>query len=129
MFPPFERNPEYTAEEGYGVVLGHSEEARTGFIRVAFKPVIREGNRPLVGFHVPDTFLNFIVQVYVDGVRLVGESAILVSLTTDPLEGPRVAMHWARLVWAPEINAYRSESAYEDHDLNHLFMFSLGVPR
>jgi hypothetical protein len=110
-------------------VLGHGEKARTGQIRVEFEPVTREGKRPLVGFHEPDEFLHFRIQVYVDSVRLVGEPPLLVSLTTDPEEAPRVAMHWPRLVWAPEINAYRSEAAHVDDNLNHLLMFSLGVPR
>lgn len=69
-----------------------------------------------------------------DGVALVGEPAILVSLTSDREDGRlRSAMHWPRLVWHPEDHAYHSEAIAPDDEenprLEHMFVYSLGAAR
>lgn len=117
--------------DGYGCVLGHGDEARTGRLQVLFEPIIRQG-RPAStwGFGEPDRFSYFIVTVFLDGVMLAGERDITVSVTTAPWATDAkpaaglTAYHFPRLVWDSAMHEYRSEPA--DPDKNHLFVLPLG---
>lgn len=116
---------------GWGCVLGHGDP-RTGLIDVHYRAVIKDGHYPHLGYPTPDEFLHLVVNVMLDGVALVGEQTILVSLTAEREFG-RFAMHWPRLVWHPKEHAYHSEAIAPDDEenprLDHMFVYSLGAAR
>lgn len=120
--------PEYSEATGYGCVLGHGDEAKTGLIRVQFRPVIKDGEWLGFGPYVPSEFLYFVTQVWVDDVMLAGEATLLVSLVVVNEKGQRASVSLPRLVWHPEDHGYRSESMHENTQ-DHLFMYSLGEAR